>query len=260
MEIGRRDISDILGCLPDVSPLGDVSLEIDLLVCTLGFEDRAPALAVRFSKDGALRNASIVLVEYPTNISDNEANLGKFEDAAKAASALQRIQYARNTYFRSITEILTGLSLRVGARIVFDITTCSSYVFYPTMKALMELDADLTLVYSEASSYSPTREEWDEVAHKANQETSMFIESFENAEFQSIGVDDVYASSLFSEMNPGNRPTTFVGVPNFSAGRMNALVTRDQEINKTSGCFWLIGEPPSAENDWRIEACSAPLK
>lgn len=122
------------------------------------------------------------------------------------------------------------------------------------MKALMELDLDITLVYSEASEYSPTREEWEEVARKATQENSMFAESFENAEFQTIGVDDVYASSLFSEMNSGNRPTIFVAVPNFSAGRMNALVTRDQEINKTSDCFWLIGEPPSSENEWRIEA------
>jgi hypothetical protein len=82
----------------------------------------------------------------------------------------------------------------------------------------------------------------------------MFIESFENAEFQTIGVDDVYPSPLFSEMNPGNRPSVFVGVPNFSAGRMNALVTRDQEMNKTSDSYWVIGEPPSPNNDWRIEA------
>lgn len=256
MEVGRYDISDVLGGLPDSHTLGEALPECDIFVSTLGFEDRAPTLATKFSRAGSLNKANIVLVEYPTNTSDNQANLIHFEKAAEKAEGFQRIRYSRGDYLSHLSETLGAINHGPGARVLFDISTCSSYVFYPTMKALMDLDAHLTLVYSEATKYYPLREEWDEVAQKAKQEGSLFIESFEKAEFQSIGVEDVYASSLFSEMNPGNRPTTFVAIPNFSAARMNALVTRDQEMNKTSArdIYWLIGEPPSLENDWRAEA------
>ena len=256
MDIGRYDISDVLGCLPNLAPLNQTAAECDIFVATLGFEDRASTLALEFSNAGLLNNATVILIEYPTNASDNESNLIHFQQAARKAKRLEHFRYSRNEFMTLLQERLAEAFPRSGARVIFDISTCSSYVFYPTMKALMDLDCDLTLVYVEASEYYPSREEWTKVAQTAQQESSLFIESFENAEFQSIGVGDVYVSPLFSEMNPGNRPTTFVGIPNFSAGRMNALVTRDQEINKTSGrnCYWLIGEPPGTANEWRSEA------
>jgi len=257
MEIGRYDISDVLSRLPEIRSLGKDDLhDCDIFVSTLGFEQRAPTLVTEFSQAGSLSKANVVLIEYPTNERDNEANLKYFQAAADNAAGFHRIRYSRGDYFSRLTHTLAAISRGSGTRVVFDITTCSSYVFYPTMKALMELDADLTLIYSEASTYYPSREEWELVAQEANLETSLFIEAFEKAEFQSIGVEDVYSSSLFNEMNPANRPTAFVAVPNFSAARMNALVTRDQEMNKTSArnTYWLIGEPPSSENHWRIEA------
>jgi hypothetical protein len=257
MEIGRYDISDVLSCLPEIGQLENADLrECDIFVSTLGFEERAPNLINRFAQAGSLKGASVVLIEYPTNELDNEANLKHFEKAAESAAFVHRIRYSRGDYFSRLKEIVSAIKTPSSVRVVFDITTCSSYVFYPTMKALMELDGNLSLVYSEASAYYPAQDEWEVVAQKANQETSLFIESFEKAEFQSIGVEDVYSSSLFSDMNAANRPTTFVAVPNFSASRMNALVTRDQEMNKTSSrnTYWLIGEPPSSENHWRVDA------
>ncbi len=57
-------------------------------------------------------------------------------------------------------------------------------------------------------------------------------------------------------MNPGNKPSALVAVPNFNAIRMNAIIARDRDLNKTEfeNIIWILGNPPAAENRWRIEA------
>ena len=92
MDIGRRDISDVLSSLAELGPITQFTGRLDLFVCTLGFEDRAPALAERFAREGVLSNAVMILVEYPKNVSDNQANLIHFERASKKAFAFQSIR------------------------------------------------------------------------------------------------------------------------------------------------------------------------
>lgn len=257
MELYQSDISDTINVLNGVERIDQPAMECDLFLCTLGFEDRTHKLVTEFSESGALEGALVLLVQYPTNVDDNLANLPAFEAAASTSFGLKTIDYSRNEYSGILAESLNQLiGHRANARVVFDISTCSSYVLYPTLKQLIDLDVELTIVYTEAEEYFPTFDEWTRVASQADSEEMLFTRAFEEAEFQSIGVDDVYSSPIFSEMNPGNRPTVLVAVPNFSASRMQTVITRDQEINKTpsSRVHWLIGEPPGTENKWRAEA------
>jgi hypothetical protein len=257
MKVHQNDIGDILKFLPDVRAFDERSFSISrtrLVISTLGFEDRTSWIVQRLASVGVLANASVLLICYPTNLTENLVHLADFEAAALAARGLRRIEYSRPDFSQRLVEALGDVE--PGAAVIFDISTCSSYVFFPVMRALVDRDIELSVVYSEAKDYFPTEAEWRAVAERADQERSLFIRSFEEADFQSLGVENVYPYSIFSEMNPGNRPSALVAVPNFSALRMNAIIARDRELNKTifRNVAWVLGDPPAEENKWRIEA------
>lgn len=257
MRIHQHDISDVLRYLPDLKPFDPALFEkkrCQLFICTLGFEDRTSRIVGELSRRGLLKDAVLLLICYPTNEAENVVHLPDFQNAALSMQRLEMMGYSRSNFMERLSVILEGL--RAGSSIVFDVSTCSSYVFYPVMKSLVGRDVDLSVVYSEASIYYPTQSEWLEVAARADKEGSLFVRSFEEADFQSLGVEDVFPYSIFSEMNPGNRTSALVAVPNFSALRMSAIVARDREMNKTAfrNVVWILGEPPSEDNKWRIEA------
>lgn len=255
MEINRYEIGDVLGCLPEREPLS-IESTVDLFIATLGFEDRTHSIIEKLRDSGKLHKKPILLIEYPTNKEENAKNYSFFEKAAESMAApLIHLQYTRTDFTLKLRQQLEKI-LNNKSHVLFDISTCSSYVFYPVMKELYKSNIDLRVVYSEAEKYYPTFEEWDSVNKMAESEKSLFVESFENAKFQSAGVDDIYTYNIFSEFNPGNKPCNLIAVPNFSCQRMNAIVARDSELNKTKydDIVWLIGKPPAEHNAWRIDA------
>ncbi len=255
MEIYKHELADILQSLPDPTGLDAARLanETDLVICTMGFEDRSGHVATTLSSTGNLTAARLLLIEYPTNPKENARSLPAFEAATKMMAGSDKIPYSRYTILPSIRAYLAEHHPR---RVVFDISTCSSYVFYPVMKALVDADIQLHLAYVSANEYFPTQAEWELVARQAARENRLIPEVFENVGFQSQGVDEVYSGSYFAEMNCDNRPSALVAVPNFSALRMNAILSKDKEVNKTAfeNTIWVIGEPPAVRNKWRVEA------
>ena len=241
--------------MPDAEKL-KLEDPIDLFIATLGFEDRSHTIIDIIADSKLTTNSHLLLIKYPTNEEDNNKNLEFFENAVKSMSGFREILFSRTEYRQNISESLEDLLDRDGLRVVFDISTCSSYVFYPTMVELLRRNIDLTIMYSEADTYFPTQDEWEKVAEEAKKEQSLFIESFDNASFQSSGVDDVYPYAPFAEFNPGNRPSILVAIPNFSSSRMSTIIARNRELNKTSSenISWLIGEPPAHHNKWRLNA------
>lgn len=256
MDIYQYDISDILNKLPNIERFSD-DHTIDLLVCTLGFEDRTHIIIDELLKKDKLNRTILLLIKYPTNINDNLLNAPFFEKAVKKMAGYYEITYSRNDFTKLLSDKLNLIIKASIHRVVFDISTCSSYVFFPTIKTLMNYDINLTIAYSEAETYYPTNGEWKEIEKKAHlEQPSLFVESFEKAEFLTLGVEDVYPCPLFSEMNSGNMTSLLIAVPNFNILRMQAIIERDREINKTpnENIYWLIGDPPSVRNKWRSEA------
>lgn len=258
MEIHKRDLPDILKDLPEIERFNSLQ-EWDAIVCALGFEDRSHAIVDEIAANGIRRGATLLLIRYPTNDNDNRESERFFLYAARQMAGLQEIRYSRHDHSTLMAHALQSGLLKQGSRVLFDISSCSSYVFYPTIKELLNCDISLTIGYSEAKTYYPTKDEWSKIASNAKSENSLFVQSFENAGFQSLGVDDIYSYPLFSEMNPGNRPGVLVAVPNFSVLRMNAIRTRDRETNNTpfEKVHWLIGVPPGRQNKWRMDAIKA---
>jgi hypothetical protein len=257
MQIHQRDISDVLQFLPTLKPIEEESFGLvhcQLLICALGFEDRTSAVISKLAQGGLLKDALLLLVCYPTNEEENSVHLAEFEAAALLMRGIKTISYSRTNFAEQLAEVTGALEQR--ARVSLDVSTCSSYLFYPIMRDLVMRDVNLTIVYAEALVYYPTLAEWKDVADRADKEGSLFVKSFEEADFQSLGVEEVYPYSIFSEMNPGNRASALVAVPNFSALRMSAIIARDRELNKTSfrNIVWILGDPPAPENKWRVDA------
>lgn len=259
MRIDRIDLSDVLRRLPDLQRLDVASVSsIDVLIIALGFEQRTAGAFLALLDADALRDTRVILIRYPTNDEDNSASYVSFDVARREGriAGIEELAYEPGTFERKVGAMLGNLGLADGARIALDISTASSYVLHPLLRAIMDSAASLLVLYSEAGHYYPSREEWEAVAKRAATPAGLFPSAFEDADFQSIGVDRVYTSNLFSEHNPRAQPSCLVAVPNFSALRMGAIVQRDRELNKTkfSDIVWLIGEPPSEENKWRMEA------
>jgi hypothetical protein len=257
MQIHQYDIGDVINYLPDLRPFDKscfVTKECRLFICTLGFEDRTSRIVKELSQSGLLRKATLLLICYPTNEEENVVHLPEFESAALAMRGLRKINYSRADFLSNMAAVLAELD--PDSPIIFDISTCSSYVFFPVMRSIVGKKLDLSIVYAEASVYYPTQSEWSEVAARADKEGSLYVKSFEEADFQSLGVEDVYPYSIFSEMNPGNRTSALIAVPNFSVLRMSSIIIRDRELNKTvfRNVVWILGDPPNEENKWRIDA------
>jgi hypothetical protein len=253
MRIHKKDMGDILDVLPDMIPF-DSKTASDFIICTLGFEDRTHKIL-----DELLiyprNHKNLIVVKYPTNQIDNEKNRLFIEKAKLNIENVFEIEYERSTFFERFVILLSEAGAD-NSNVIFDISTCSSYLFYPIFKALIDLDISLKVCYCEAAMYYPNKEEWEKVEERAKAENSLFIKSWDEADFQSIGVDDVYYSNLFYDMNPDNKPSKLIAVPNFNSIRMQTIKERDFEINKTdpNSIIWLIGVPPDGLNDWRTDA------
>lgn len=256
MKVGRYDISDVLGGLPEKKPL-DFNIEIDVLIATLGFEDRTHGVIDLLSDNGRLSNTKMLLIKYPTNIKDNDKNIKYFESVGQKMLSYETVNYKKKVFLKEFDEKLSSLIGQATYNIAFDISTCSSYVFHQVMKILYGYgNINLQILYCEAEEYLPTQKEWLRVKKQAEEEAKLYVESFENAEFLSSGVEDIYPYSPFSEFNAGNKPSLLVAMPNFSSVRMNAIVKRDNETNKTDrkNIIWTIGLPPAKKNKWRYDA------
>lgn len=256
MQVRQLDIADVLKRLPAASPLEEsLDKPVDWVICPVGFEDRTFHALQTIAASKEPRSISLLFLTYPTNIQDNVRHDKEFRAAAASMRDVAALEYRRTEFAAQ----LEGALGRVAddSCVTVDISTCSSYLFYPLMRQLLSRDLRIRIAYTEAQSYYPSRQEWDVVAERAKDE-GLFVTAFENADFQSSGIDDVYPYAPFAEMNAGNRPSCLVAIPNFNAARMSAIVTRDREINKTpfKGIIWIVGAPPSSENAWRAEAVS----
>ncbi len=253
MEVHKNDLSDIIKSLPNI---GDFKLTaFDFIICTLGFEDRTYNLMNILSGKKLLENTKIILIRYPTNEKENEVNYPLIKSISEKSRGLIEITYSAENIYKEIENYLKVETFE-NSNVAFDVSTCSSYVFYPIMHFLIHSNINLKIIYTEAETYHPTFEDWKKVEEKASKEDNLFIESFEQASFQSIGIRDIYSNTLFSEMNPGNHPSKLIMFPNFSPIRVNAIVEKDKDFNKTSfeDIIWFLSDPPLQSNKWRLDA------
>jgi hypothetical protein len=245
-----------------LTPLEDwldrsINSDSDLFVAALGFEDRA---STGFQEWAQLREgvkSVAVVVEYPMNVQDNETQRDKFSLPSGSSIQVIFVKYNKVSMYGEIKSLLKVVT---PTHLTVDISVMSSFTFYPLMSAICDDDGDFVvdLYYREAEAYFPKKSEWDgfQISVK-NIDLPDRARLFDEAHFQSIGVDDIYESPVFPGRNVVNFPTSLIVVPNFSYERVNRMIdyVRDRYGAVKSNHDWIFGVPPNQDiNGWRYEA------
>ena len=259
-EILQLNLVDVLGKLPEVVPwnpslIGDGGVHV--LVCCVGFEDRARAI---FGDIRDIAVESVVGVVYPTNQEDNAVSFDAFKGCAAPKKRVE-IEYDRRSFLKSIRESLAPFSEVERARVVIDLSGMASYVVYRVLWAVFEMlpQAELGIYYTEAEHYSPSQKEWQEFYMSVSDpdDNLAMAERYEETHFQSIGVDETYESDVFPGRNIGPLATEVIAMPSFSLQRMKSMLAyaKSQYSVPHGNVRWFLGQPPDRKkNGWRYDA------
>ena len=147
---------------------------IDVLICTLGFEQRTYNIIEALLNSVDLKEVHFILITYPTNKADNVKNASRFEERNNFFQSYKQIEYDRINFINQFENYLKSI-LKPKAKVLFDISTCASYIIYPTMKSLFNHNIELSIAYTEAEFYYPTFEQWKKVEESAHNENKFFL-------------------------------------------------------------------------------------
>jgi hypothetical protein len=125
-------------------------------------------------------------------------------------------------------------------RILFDCTSCPSLVLSRCLGVLLEFPCELTLLYSEADEYYPTRKQWEagEVTRMGGPVAGPFS-----------GVRYIEKPPLLQADDTGERPILLVLFPTFITERTSGVLAEVEPAKR----IWLFGEPHNLEkNSFRV--------
>ena len=262
-ELATIEIGEILGKLPEIVPfnielLGDEPL--DLLICCAGFESRSTAI-VKNMKEAVIGN--IIVIVYATNDEDNSNAINDFR-TLNTLNDFKLIKYERSTFVENLRAALFPYRTYEHPHIAVDLSGMASFVFYRVFSTLFEdlPHGELGAYYSEALSYAPSREDWDNFFNNVPdpKDSLSIAEKYEQSNFQSKGVDVTYESDVFPGKNVGPVATEVIAIPNFSLQRMKSMLchVESQYSVQDKDVRWYLGVPPDRfRNSWRYNALAA---
>lgn len=256
MQIARNELRKILSALPDVSPYDPVQDSGErcdaLFICTLGFEPRALAVPRQLRQAG-YKATRAVLLQYSTNSDDNAANsVEMFGCLRQITDTIEPLQVDDPDFTRRMRATLQSLS--GGAHqasipsVTFDISAASNQAILRAMKALLDADIQLRILYAEANVYHPTKEEYESDFGKWSEESSLGL---------ARGVSEVTPSTEYPGQHFDPRPDCIVLFPTFKAERSRAVISRiDPSLLMAPGnkVLWILGAPHLQQDKWRTDA------
>ena len=205
-----------------------------------GFEDRTTALLESVSE--VAFGARAILIDYDPG-----------DPANKSKSMIAQIKAARFTFDYEEDVLLFNrfspdgfgrrlrLRLATGVRkVVVDISSMSKMALLLTLDVCRELDLDVSLFYTEAEFYGPSREDY-EAAKKAEQIHQPTIQVYS-------GIGGVVRSARLSSVAMQGEPLAAIMFMSFNEVLTQALLN----CVYPSRLFLVNGRPP--EHHWREEA------
>ena len=209
-----------------------------LIVCA-GFEERALAAWRRICQL-ADKNFSIGLITYLPFYSQNQTS--SFYDVCRNTGvSVTEIPYDRRDP--------SGVGDRVGDfvrsfdHVFVDISGMSRLLIIQTLVSLLsESHILLTLIYSEAEDYPPSREQFHHDQHHHTDKS--LLNYLSSGIFEITMVPELSSISMFGEN------IRLVAFPSFDPSHLANLV---QELQPTYTDM-IHGIPPAEENKWRTEA------
>ncbi len=257
-KLHRIELSEVISELPDIQPFDPKSEPVEridhLFLCALGFEDRCLTLPRLLAATG-YRTESAVCLVYSTNQTENEVNREKLDGYLRT--------FARNVSFvdsdspdfsnrlRGLVEGPKRKSVRQRPRITFDSSVAANRLLITCMKVLMESNADVRVLYSEAATYHPTKQAYQESPEQWLADEALGLER---------GVSNV----IVSRDHPGHHfdplPDCVIVFPTFKVERTRAVINFvDPSLitGPEDRVSWLLGIPHLEEDQWRLEALRA---
>ena len=251
----RIELSDILGRLPEIRPFHpacESSYGPDqLFLCALGFEPRCLTVPKLLAENG-YRSERVVLFEYDTNVDENERNRQELTKYLSIISDdVRSLALGTPTFSHDLRLILDSLPEETTTaipRITFDVSAAANRIVVTSMAMLCEAGGALTVLYSEAATYHPTRRQYETQPHAWRDEALLGLER---------GVSDVRPSREHPGQHFDSLPDAIALFPTFKPERSKAVIDFvDPSLIGTRGeaIVWLVGVPHLPENRWRVDA------
>ena len=145
-----------------------------------------------------------------------------------------------------VAQLRTELIKHPGASVVFDISGASNTLIQRLMWLLLQIDIDLTVIYSEASTYYPTKSRYAEA--KRN-DSAKLLELSAGPHVLESAVEHP------GELEEAARDIVIL-LPGFDSDRARKVINLVDPSLLLSGqdqVIWLMGNPKLAKDAWRAE-------
>jgi hypothetical protein len=244
----ETELAEIIGQLAGINnmapePITDKGHE-QLFICACGFEDRALAIPLRLAETGDYKAEHSLILEHMTNKKDNAVNRPTLTRLlTQISSQPQELLYKDEDFaarFASILDSVLSCDDREVPSVSFDISACSSKMVLSTLRMLFERNILLRILYTEASTYHPTLEEF----RQSPEDWTV------DGKGISKGILTVGASPLYAGLNIDELPILLVAFPTFKPERIRTIIAALQPAK----IIWTIGIPHAVENQWRKKA------
>ena len=234
--------------LPDAVPIHNIirrNSNYDLFIGAFGFEERTTGGIEMLAKmDVKVKN--VVLFEFDRFFKEAERRRKKYEKCIlkiNSGNAHRPIGAPVLVQDLSLPEKMNNLLLstikKKVPKILFDCSSCPALILSQTLRLLINYPCELTLIYSEAKEYFPSKAESKEVRPRGKK----VVPPFEGFTF-------VASPKILQSDDIGERPILLVLFPTFNTERTEGVLSQIEPSER----IWIFGEPHDlSKNEYRIE-------
>jgi len=228
--------------LPKISCLDVKSLSSPLTyIGAAGFEDRAPSF-LKSALSEKIRIDNAILIKYAPFEKKNR--IDEFRDLVNKLeihpAEIIFNRYDPQIFSKLISDYLPGLK---DCHILIDISGMSKFLIMILLNSLKNCSNQLTIVYTEAKIYHPTKDEFEIEKQKLAKMGGM-------PDFLTTDVYKVRSVSSLSSVSMQGFPILMIAFPTFNHFELVAL------YNETSPKLMILleGLPHEKKDFWRLQA------
>jgi hypothetical protein len=238
MKLHQIELWEVIGQFPNVESFDITKVpkaKFDFFLSALGFEERTVAIPRNLALNGNFNCTEAIYFQYETSTTENAYNEPKLKEYFdKISKKVSKIFCDERGFINSLSDkISKKINIKQEpVKIMFDISVCSSKLILSVIKVLLNLNIQLTIVYTEANRYFP--------------EYSTYIKNPE--EFKKNNTVNNEIAVLNSDYSGGNKtnPDLVISFPNFKAQRAKNIISEIDEtilLKPDDRLIWIVGDP-----------------
>lgn len=244
----QTTLEDLMAGFPEVTPFRPAqNATSGIFVCALGFEPRCLAIARTLAASGWKASKCLILT-LNSNTENDRKNLGPLRNELETMSShVETLNADEARYTRNLSRALDD-NTTSDTHVHFDISVAANRLLLRTLHTLLRSDTRLTVLYSEAETYYPTREEFDANRSQWIADGPLGLEQ---------GVELVEPSFTYPGQHVDALPQCVILFPSFRRERSASVISHvDPSLLMSAGeqVVWIVGVPHLQEDRWRTEA------